>query len=236
MTRVLGVDGCPNGWAVVKIPDGDPAQAQAFFAPTFAPLLGQADAIAVDIPIGLPDVIRGPGRVAEQAVRPLLGPRRSSVFSVPSRAAVYAKSYKAACILAHVTSDPPRKISQQAFNIFPKMREVDAVLTPQNEAHVFEVHAEMAFWRLNGNRPMDTAKIVRGVPRRAALASRIDLCRAHDLPAALFDTPPKGLPLTDVVDAAAMALIALRCMEGTAKPFPDPPGRDGKGLRIAIWA
>ena len=75
--------------------------------------------IAVDMPIGLPARTGPGGRAAENAVRPLPGARQSSVFSVPSRAAIAAADYHAACDAALATSDPPRKISKQLFNIAP---------------------------------------------------------------------------------------------------------------------
>ncbi|GAB5374266.1 MAG: hypothetical protein AcusKO_07280 [Acuticoccus sp.] len=186
---------------------------------------------------GLPGSHLGPGRPAEQAVRPLLGARQSSGFSIPARAAVFAPTYQAACAQARATSAPPRAVSKQAFHIFPKIRELDALLTPDNQHRVFEVHAELAFWRLNGETPMPTAKRVKGVPQREGLADRIALLGRYGLPADFFAAErPGGLPLVDVVDAAALALIARRCASGIAAPFPDPPAHDGRGLRIAIWA
>lgn len=233
---VFGVDGCPGGWAVVEISAVGALAARASFAGTLGPLLGRG-AIAIDIPIGLPDQIVGPGRGAEQAIRPLLGKRAASVFSMPSRAAVFAPDWESACALALQTSDPPRKPSKQGFNIFPKIREVDALLTPDTEAGVFETHAELAFWRLNGETAMDTAKTVPGVPAAAALESRIAVLVRHGFRRTFFASKrPKGVPLVDMVDAAALALIARRCREGTAQPFPDPPQRDSRGLRAAIWA
>ena len=59
--------------------------------PRFADILGAPEApaiVAVDIPIGLPERSGYGGRTAENAIRPLLGMRQSSVFSVPSRAAI----------------------------------------------------------------------------------------------------------------------------------------------------
>jgi len=206
-------------------------------ARSLAALVASGAIIAVDIPIGLPERISGPGRAAEQAVRPLLGERRSSVFSMPSRAAVHAASYEDACRIALATSDPPRKVSRQGFHLFPKVRELDALLDADNQHRVFEVHAEVAFWRLNGEAPMPTAKRMKGVPTRAGLAERISLLERHAFPAGWFDRArPPGLPLVDVVDAAATALVARRCAAGTARPFPDPPDVDARGLRIAIWA
>src|SRR5262245_5003992 len=88
---VAGVDGCKAGWiAVVLSPGGSPA---AIVFRSFGELLAGLPPdtiIAVDMPIGLPDFSGKGGRGPEAAVRSFLGERQSSVFSIPSRAAVYA--------------------------------------------------------------------------------------------------------------------------------------------------
>ncbi len=84
--------------------------------PGFADVASAPEApgiVAVDVPIGLPARIGPGGRGPEAAVRPLLGARQSSVFSVPSRAAIYAESFGEACRIGLVNSEPPRKISKQ---------------------------------------------------------------------------------------------------------------------------
>jgi predicted RNase H-like nuclease len=121
--------------------------------PRFAGVLAAPEApavIAVDIPIGLPERVGYGGRAAENAVRPLLGMRQSSVFSVPSRAALAAQDYGEACRIALATSQPPRKVSKQLYMIAPKIREVDACLRADAvaAARVFEMHPELAYWRL----------------------------------------------------------------------------------------
>jgi predicted RNase H-like nuclease len=45
-----------------------------------------------------------------------------------------APDYRAACAAQLQASDPPRKIAKQIFHIFPKMRELDAALTPVLQA------------------------------------------------------------------------------------------------------
>src|SRR5690242_13629214 len=92
---LAGVDGCPGGWLVAFV---RPAAAgtRLRIIPRFADVLGapeQPVVVAVDMPIGLPERVGMGGRAAENAVRPLLGARQSSVFSVPSRQAVYAADY-----------------------------------------------------------------------------------------------------------------------------------------------
>jgi predicted RNase H-like nuclease len=237
MSRVHGVDGCSAGWAVVSVNAEGAPEPTLSLARDLAQLVASGQVVAVDIPVGLPERVTGPGRAAEQAIRPHLGARQSSVFSMPARAAVYAGSFEEACRLALATSDPPRKVSRQGFHLFPKVRELDGLLCAENQRSIFEVHAEMAFWRLNCEAPMPTAKRVKGVPTREGLGERITLLERHGFPAGWFDKPrPQGLPLVDVVDAAAIALIARRCAAGIARPFPDPPDVDARGLRIAIWA
>ena len=235
-----GVDGCPAGWMAVFVRAGRDG-ARVRVVPRFADVFTAAEApavVAVDIPIGLPERAGPGGREAENAVRPLLGERQSSVFSVPSRAAIYARDYREACRLA-LTSDPPRKVSKQLFNIAPKIREVDEFLraNPAQMSRVFEVHPELAFWRFNGERALNEPKKVKSRPYAPGLALRRELLIAAGLAGDIVNAvPPKGADEDDLLDALACAAIARRIHLGQARPFPDPPERDQFGLAMAIWA
>ena len=189
------------------------------------------------MPIGLPDRIGRGGRAAEIAVRPLLGQRQSSVFSMPSRAAVMAQDYGEACRIAVATSDPPRKVSRQGFGLFAKIREIDALMTPALEKRVYEVHPELAFWRLNGGAAMTLPKKVKSRPNEAGLEERRALLERFGFESDfLRQRPPPGAGPDDLIDAAVNSLIAGRIATGKAEPFPTDPPRDARGLRIAIWA
>src|SRR5215470_6213561 len=89
---LAGLDGCPAGWVCAFVrPAG--GEVRVRILPRFAELLAAPEApavVAVDIPIGLPARAGYGGRAAENAVRPLLGARQSSVFSVPSRTTIAA--------------------------------------------------------------------------------------------------------------------------------------------------
>jgi predicted RNase H-like nuclease len=237
---LAGIDGCRAGWVVALVrPQGDEVQLRVVPQFSDAVALGHPQLIAVDMPIGLPDRIGPGGRGPEQAVRPLLGGRQSSVFTVPSRAAVYAADYREACRIALATSDPPRMVSKQLHMIAPKIREVDGLLRADAglARRVFEVHPEVAFWRLNGERALGEPKKVKGVPYEPGLRLRRGLLMAAGLSAAVVAmTPPPGAAADDVVDALACAAIARRLHTGLAHPFPGTPGRDAHGLPIAIWA
>jgi predicted RNase H-like nuclease len=102
---------------------------------------------------------------------------------------------------------------------------------------VFEVHPEVAFWRLNGGRPLTEPKKVKSRPYEPGLALRRNLLMAGGLPdQAVNAAPPKGAAADDLLDALACAAIARRIHVGIAEPFPNPPPRDAFGLAMAIWA
>src|SRR5215813_10173313 len=91
-TWFAGVDGCRAGWllALARARDGE---VRLRVVPRFAEVIAAPEApsvIAVDIPIGLPEQAGHGGRRTDNMVRPFLGARRSLVFSVPSRRAVFA--------------------------------------------------------------------------------------------------------------------------------------------------
>ena len=238
---LAGVDGCTGGWLAAFVQAGRD-DVRLRIVPRFADVLAapeRPEVIAVDMPIGLPERVGVGGRTAENCVRPLLGARQSSVFSVPSRAAIYAGDYREACSIAQATSDPPRKVSKQLFNIAPKIREVDEVLraTPGAATRTFEVHPEVAFWRLNGGRALTEPKKVKSRPYEPGLAFRRGLLVAAGVSAeAARSAPPKGAGADDLLDALACLAIARRIHAGLAQPFPNPPPRDAHGLIMAIWA
>jgi predicted RNase H-like nuclease len=236
---LAGMDGCRDGWIAALVRrDGD--DARVMMLRHFSDIAALAPAvIGIDMPIGLPKRTGYGGREAENCVRPLLGARQSSVFSVPSRQAVYAADYREACAIALATSDPPRKISKQLFNIAPKIREVDETLRadPALAARTFEIHPEVAFWRLNGKTPLGEPKKIKSRPYEPGLALRRGLLIKAGLPRAIVEAePPKGAAPDDLLDALACGAIARRIHAGTAQPFPKSPPRDAYGLPMAIWA
>jgi predicted RNase H-like nuclease len=95
---------------------------------------------------------------------------------------------------------------------------------------LFEVHPEVSFWALAGGIPLTHRKKswAGQMARRSLLATA-----GVDLP---DDLGPAGrVPPDDILDAAAAAWSAHRIAQGRAGSFPDPPQRDGRGRRLAIW-
>ncbi|TPI30214.1 DUF429 domain-containing protein [Mesorhizobium sp. B3-1-6] len=248
---LAGVDGCKAGWIAVHREAGVAPSVSVF--PSFQSLLDALPnaTIAVDMPIGLPDFSRKGGRGPEALVRPLLGGRQSSVFAIPSRAALYADTsdfttieawyaaHRLACAVAMETSDPPRGVSIQAFGIFSKIREIDqlVIARPDLRRRIFESHPEMAFCRLNGGAAMTLPKKIKGAVNPAGMEERKALLCRHGYEKAFLDqAAPRGAASDDFLDAAAMMLIAGRIASGKARPSPDPPQADRFGIPVAIWA
>ncbi|MCA3561664.1 MAG: DUF429 domain-containing protein [Aestuariivirga sp.] len=233
MTPVLGVDGCPGGWIAVRWA----GTVSHHLCRNFAQVMTMdAAVIAVDMPIGFP---LGSGRAAEREVRSRLGERQSSVFSVPSRAAVMCTDYRESCAANLAASDPPKKVSKQIFHIFPKMREIDALITPELQSRIAEVHPELAFWAMNGEIPSPLPKKVKGQPHAPGLELRKVLLATAGFP--LVDLPSPSYRRADVgtddlIDACACAWSARRILEGRAVTFPADPPCDARGLRMAISA
>ena len=253
--RIAGIDGCPGGWiAVVREIEGEIARTVLTIRVVhLVELLDRPDApsiVAVDMPIGLPDFTGPKGRAPERLVRPHLGGRQSSVFSIPSRAAVYAgvdeaipleERYRHACAIARETSDAGKAVAKQGFHIFPKIVEIDRLLRtrPEFQAVVRECHPEVAFWAMNGETPLTEPKKTKGAPYPVGLALRRGLLETHGFePDIMAAERARTLRVgaDDLIDACAAAWTAARIARGNALTFPDPPERDAYGLPVAIWA
>jgi predicted RNase H-like nuclease len=85
VVSVLGVDGCPGGWIGARL---DGAAVTWHLLPDATSVLALAvDAVAIDIPIGLPDHA---ARACDTAARRLLGRPGTTVFTAPMRAVLDA--------------------------------------------------------------------------------------------------------------------------------------------------
>lgn len=113
------------------------------------------DRILIDIPIGLSS--KNFSRTVDAEARKYLTKRKSSIFSPPCRKAVYATDYKTAlAINKEVTG---KGISIQAYNISPKIKEIDIWLDSKpKHIEVFEAHPELCFKSLNENKDLESSK------------------------------------------------------------------------------
>jgi len=146
--KVLGADSCPAGWFVAVI-DGGILSTSIY--ESFDQLRNDhenAHRILVDVPIGLPVEER---RQCDEKARELLGCRGSSVFYPPSEGAIECDSYDDANETHR--EDVGHGLSQQAYHISDKIRDVRSVVGSQYGGKIRESHPELCFAALN-NQPI----------------------------------------------------------------------------------
>ncbi len=216
---VLGVDACKSGWVAIRLGPS----VTAHFAKTIDALPTDVSVIAIDIPIGLPDRGR---RTADVAARDLLGPRRSSIFLTPVRAALAEETHARASAVNRDLAGEGMSI--QAFGLFPKIREVDT-WRPTTPCRVVEAHPELSFREMAGTPLLDSKKTWAGLEHRRGLLAE----QGIHLPADLGEAGRQAAP-DDILDAAAVAWTAARVVAGRAKPLPTPPD-DYDDFTVAIW-
>src|SRR5579864_9695688 len=133
---VAGVDGCRAGWIAFKVEV--PSLATSVDVVDLAELLSSRPddllCLAIDIPIGL---LNG-SRACDKAARKLLAqPRGTSVFAAPCRAAVSGTTHASASQINREKTG--RGLSQQAFGIVPKIKQVDDAIRAEFQRWVLEV-------------------------------------------------------------------------------------------------
>ncbi len=234
--ELIGIDGCRGGW-LVAVSDAALSALRFAVVDDLEPLIARAERggalVAIDIPLGLAD---GGPRTCDLEARRLLGrPRGSSVFPAPCRPALAATTYRVACGLSRRALGVA--LSIECFNILPKIRQVDALMTPARQAFVREVHPELVFALASGR--------AHGLiePKRTAAGERVRLrllrraAPRFDLAGVRARLGPARVARDDVVDAVACLVAAWRIGEGKALVLPaGGVERDTRGLRMEIVA
>lgn len=235
---IAGVDGCPKGW-VAAVSAGFPSRERPHFCfrPKFMELLEdlkECRVIAVDMPIGLP--AGAELRACDLEAKRLLGPKaQARVFPAPPRsllAAATPEEFQAGhrALLGKGAPVP-------LWRIIPKIREVDACMTPELQNRIVEAHPEPAFRHLAGE-VLPSKHNAEGIAARTELLERF-LPNAAQAAQAFKASPAKT---DDLLDALALLSTAdhvahLGCpTHDSPRRLPaGPPPIDEKGLRMEIW-
>jgi predicted RNase H-like nuclease len=206
---VAGVDGTKSGWVAVALENGSVTTTRRIVGiETSFEELADAEVIAIDVPIGF-----GP-READRLARAKVG--GSSVFAIPPLAA-FERPF-----------GPGGGISAQAFALGDRIRHVTVLAA--KDSRFREVHPEVCFWAMNGERRLlHRKKSAGGALERIALLRNAGITLDLDT---LGDA--SSVPLDDVLDAAACAWSAGRIQRGMAVSLPDPP-QLLEGYGVAIW-
>jgi len=218
----VGVDAYRKGWVAVLLDHG--SFAGALVAAHFKELmrhLGDADVIAVDIPIGA-----GPThpRPADVAAQKFVGQRRSSVFLTPPRPVLEAADYPAARQLAREQFGVG--VTAQAYSLATRILEVDEVA--RIDPRIIEAHPEVSFRAMSGDELQFPKTSWNGLKHREELLAHHGIQLPDNLGEAGVAKPD------DVVDAAAAAWTAHRYATGNAGRLPEVAPRTAE-QDAAIW-
>jgi len=226
---VYGIDGCKGGW--IAVGRNTASEKISIHLLTSIDDIQElnAEVVAIDIPIGLPDA--GP-RPCDVLARQRLGKRRSSVFPAPLRGLLSAQTYQEACEIRQAVDG--RKISLQTYNILGKIREVDNLLQRRSDLHqvAFEVHPEVSFYAINGNIPIESGK-----KKKAGQSERLCLLVNHfgvQVETLLERRREFACQTDDLLDACAALWTAERILCGTHEELPAIPVYDAAGLPMRI--
>ena len=189
-----------------------------------------ADAVLIDIPVGIPE------NMAENAARPdcearnFLPPeRKSTIFPVPCRQAIYCENYGAAS--AENQQVLGKKLPSQSFAFSKMIRQVDDFLSKEMcwQNRLMESRPEVAFQMLNGGNGLQYSKHT-----EAGIAERITILRSNGVdPVPLFaEFTPKQYE--DVLDALCLAVSAKLGCEHEFQTMPKNPVADSRGLKMQM--
>ena len=229
-TALAGVVPATKGWCVVggKLQGISLApEAPRRFA-TFQEVLDwkpDFQIIAVHAPIGLPTKPTHGGRRCDHDARALLRwPRSGAIGSAPARHALTARTYDEA-------TEANEGLSPVVWRRFAHYGEVDEEMSPYWQRTVFEVHPELSFYDLNGDRPLRYAKdsVAGANERRRVLAERMPGIDR------VYDERPVGATRAQVLDACAALWSARRIKARAAIRIPEDPEWDDNGMRMEIW-
>jgi len=236
--NAVGVDGCKYGWVTASYNDG----AVLLFKniKDVFDHYGKDAAFFIDIPIGLASTAFAI-RTCEKTTRAILpAKRKSSVFSIPCREALTAKTYaEANKVNRNVLGCG---ISKQTWFIMPKIKQLDDVLTKDYDLRnqIKESHPEIAFQFLNKGIPLaHSKKTLEGI------AERLDILMRHDERSGVFFKKAiayykRGdVAKDDIADALCLALI-IKCINEQPHrykkgSFSSSPLQDEYSIEMAIY-
>jgi predicted RNase H-like nuclease len=222
--RVLGLDGFTKGWVVVCL-DGDHANI-TFHRNVAEALSAPFDRAGVDIPIGMTDDGQ---RCCDLLARERLRPHTSRVFT-GARRWLWQEFDDPDKANRDAQRRHQKRVSRQLWHLGPKIMEVDAYLRANRSLDVREVHPELVFLRLNGNRALPSKKLEEGISLRRNLIKKRGF---RNIDRWLTDIRlGTGAKRDDILDACAVAIAARE----PAGSFPEgSPPLDACDVPMRIW-
>ncbi len=200
----IGIDGCRKGWIVAKIDEN--FQLELKLIQSLRELsLEEPVYSCIDIPLGLAEHSH---RACDVELRKRLGKKQASVFMTPVREAVYAKDFNSAGDINQQKTG--KRISLQAWNICPKIREADLFLreNPSKISCINESHPESVFQIISKDDVLESKKSEWGFQQRLRCLERSGLS-TKTIQSFINQGKRNDFAVDDVLDACVLALASL---------------------------
>jgi predicted RNase H-like nuclease len=221
---VAGVTPCRGGWLVagaklqgtIFSPE-DPVRLENFVEIVDA--RPAYSIVALNAPVGGLNQATVGGRTCDREVRRMLGRRGAAVKSAPVQVST---SQEVDLLPIHLDA-----VSQ---TLLPRYQEVANEMAPFRQRTFYEVNAELCFYQLNENVPMQWPKnSANGMEERRTLLEAT-------LPGALriIDADVPGASPSHLIDVAAILWTARRIFARAGIRVPTDPEWDEQGLRMEI--
>ena len=189
-----------------------------------------ADAVLIDIPVGLPEnAEENAGRPDREARDYLPAGRKPSIFPVPCRQAINMENY------AEASNENERvlgkKLTSQSHAFSKMIRQVDEFLAENKcwQNCLVESHPEVAFQLLNGGKGLNHSKHT-----EEGVQERITILQQYGVDPIFLFTEFTPKQYEDVLDALILAVSAkLGCKNGF-QTIPANPSCDSRGLKMQM--
>ncbi len=219
---LAGVEPCPEGWLLVP----GKLQGVSLF-PEPAEVLSKLseildyrpsfEVVAIHVPIGLPANPAPGGRACDREARRLLGRRRgAAVISAPPRSVLWNGGGEGVSAVTRV--------------LLPRIQEAYREIASYSQRTVYEVHPELGFYELNGDRPLQYGKrtTLGREERLALLSDRIPGVER------VIEHRPATVALPTLLDACVNLWTARRISARAVTRLPEVPEWNQDGLRMEL--
>lgn len=189
-----------------------------------------ADAVLIDIPVGLPENSTEDAARPDREARDILpANRKSTIFPVPCRQAIAMDEYTGTS--AENERILGRKLTSQSHGFSKMIRQVDEFLVSDTwwQNRIMESHPEVAFQRLNHGVGLRFSKHT-----EEGIAERVSILQSYGVdPIPLF-AEFSAKQYEDVLDAVCLAVTAKLGCENGFQTIPENPVCDSRGLKMQM--
>ena len=227
---VVGIDWMKPCWLAAEIREGEVTVRKLTDISDINDYYAHADAVLIDIPVGLPESTEEDAKRPDREARAYLATgRKSSIFPVPCRQVLGIEDYPTAS--AENERILGRKLTSQSHGFTKMIRVVDLFLE-QNlhwKNRLLESHPEVAFQMLNQG---DGLQYSKHTPE--GLAERTAILQQYGVDAAPVLTSFKPKQYEDVLDALCLAVSAKLGYENAFRTIPYDPACDSRNLKMQM--